>query len=176
MQREIDSLARDEMDRSQREYYLRHQMKAIMSELGEGGELAEEVDQYRQKVAKLKLSEEATEEFERQIKRLERMHPDSSEATTVRNYLDWMTGLPWGKASRDNLDLNKAAKILDEDHYGLDKVKERILEYLAVRKLKKKSKGPILCFVGRPASARPRSDAPSPARSGGSSSGWPSAG
>ena len=150
MQREIDSLARDEMDRSQREYYLRHQMKAIQSELGEGNELGEEVEQYRQKAAKLKMPEEAREELDRQLRKLERMHPDSSEATSVRNYLDWLTTLPWGKSSRDNLDLIKAKNILDEDHYGLDKIKERILEYLSVRKLKKKSKGPILCFVGPP--------------------------
>ena len=150
MQREIDSLARDEMDRSQRESYLRHQMKAIMEELGEGNELAEEIEQYRRKAKKLGLAGEASEEFDRQLKRLERMHPDSSEASTVRNYLDWLTGLPWGKATRDNLDLVKAARILDEDHHGLDKVKDRILEYLAVRKLKRNSKGPILCFVGPP--------------------------
>jgi len=150
MQREIDSLARDEMDRSQREYYLRHQMKAIMTELGEGNELAEEIDQYREKVQQLKMPKEATEEFERQLKKLERMHPESSEAGTVRNYLDWITSLPWGKPTRDNLDLDKAVRILDEDHYGLEKVKERIIEYLAVRKLRRKSKGPILCFVGPP--------------------------
>ena len=150
MQREIDSLARDEMDRSQREYYLRHQMKAIQTELGEGNELTEEIEQYRQKAAKLKMPKDATEEFQRQMRKLERMHPDSSEATTVRNYLDWLTSLPWGKTTRDNLDLVKAKKILDDDHYGLDKVKERILEYLSVRKLKKKMKGPILCFVGPP--------------------------
>jgi len=150
MQREIDSLARDEMDRSQREYYLRHQMKAIMMELGEGNELTEEIDQYRQQASQQKMSEEATEEFNRQIKKLERMHPDSSEASTVRGYLDWLTTIPWGKLTRDNLDLDKAARILDEDHYGLEKIKERILEYLAVRKLKKRSKGPILCFVGPP--------------------------
>ncbi len=150
MQREIDSLARDEMDRSQREYYLRHQMKAIMMELGEGNELTEEIEQYREKADQLKMPKEAMEEFERQMKKLERMHPDSSEASTVRNYLDWITTLPWGKTTRDNLDLTKAAGILDEDHYGLEKVKERILEYLAVRKLKKRSKGPIMCFVGPP--------------------------
>ena len=150
MQREIDSLARDEMDRSQREYYLRHQMKAIQTELGEGNELSEEVEQYRHKGAKLKMPKEAEEEFVRQLRKLERMHPDSSEATTVRNYLDWLTTLPWGKTTKDNLDLVKAKQILDEDHYGLEKIKERILEYLSVRKLKKKSKGPILCFVGPP--------------------------
>jgi len=150
MQREIDSLARDEMDRSQREYFLRHQMKAIMMELGEGNETAEELELYRSRIRDQKIPQEASEELERQLKKLERMHPDSSEATTVRNYLDWLTTLPWSKTTRDNLDLVKAAKILDEDHYGLDKIKERILEYLSVRKLKKKSKGPILCFVGPP--------------------------
>ncbi|HKQ61546.1 MAG TPA: endopeptidase La [Candidatus Polarisedimenticolaceae bacterium] len=150
MQREIDSLARDEMDRSQREYYLRHQMKAIMSELGESSEVTEEIEQYREKAKKLKLPEEAAEELERQLKRLERTHPDSSESSTVRNYLDWLTTLPWGVMTRDNLDLNKAARILDQDHYGLDKVKERILEYLAVRKLNRHGRGPILCFAGPP--------------------------
>ncbi|HXV78017.1 MAG TPA: endopeptidase La [Candidatus Polarisedimenticolaceae bacterium] len=150
MQREIDSLARDEMDRSQREYYLRHQMKAIMTELGEGNELAEEVEQYRAKASGLKISAEGREELDRQLKKLERMHPDSSEATTVRNYLDWLTSLPWGRLTRDNLDLAKGAQILDDDHYGLERIKDRILEYLAVRKLKKQSKGPILCFVGPP--------------------------
>jgi len=150
MQREIDSLARDEMDRSQREYYLRHQMKAIMSELGEGNELLEEIDQYREKASKFKMSEEAAEEFERQLKKMERMHPDSSEATTVRSYLDWLTSLPWSRVTRDNLDLAKAAQILDEDHHALEKIKDRILEYLAVRKLKRKTQGSILCFVGPP--------------------------
>jgi ATP-dependent Lon protease len=150
MQREIDSMARDEMDRSQREYYLRHQMKAIMTELGEGNELYEEIEQYRERAKKAKMPEGALEELERQLKKLERMHPDAAEASTVRNYLDWLTGMPWGIATRDNLDLRKAARILDEDHHGLVKVKERILEYLAVRKLRKKSKGPILCFVGPP--------------------------
>jgi ATP-dependent Lon protease len=150
MQREIDSMARDEMDRSQREYYLRHQMKAIMNELGEGNELADEADEFRAKVQALEIPEHVREELDRQLKRLEKMHPDSAEASTLRTYLDWLTGLPWGKTTRDNLNLKKAAAILEEDHYGLEKVKERILEYLAVRKLKRKSKGPILCFVGPP--------------------------
>ena len=150
MQREIDSLARDEMDRSQREYYLRHQMKAIMMELGEGGDMADEIEQYRSRVVDVDLPEEVEEELERQLKRLERMHPDSSESTTVRNYLDWLTGLPWGEYSEDNLDLVKAAEILDADHYGLEPIKDRILEYLSVLKLSEKGKGPILCFVGPP--------------------------
>ncbi len=150
MQREIDSMAKDEMDRSQREVYLRHQMKAIMSELGEGNELGEEIDSCREKARELELSPQAAEEVDRQLKKLERMHPDAAEAATVRNYLEWILGMPWGKTTKDNLDLAKARAILDEDHYALDPVKDRILEYLAVRKLRKKSKGPILCFVGPP--------------------------
>jgi ATP-dependent Lon protease len=150
MQREIDSMAKDEMDRSQREVYLRHQMKAIMSELGEGNELGEEIERHREKARELVLSPQAAEEVDRQLKKLERMHPDAAEAATVRNYLDWILGMPWGKTTKDNLDLAKARAILDEDHYALEPIKDRILEYLAVRKLKKKSKGPILCFVGPP--------------------------
>jgi ATP-dependent Lon protease len=150
MQREIDSMAKDEMDRSQREVYLRHQMKAIMSELGEGNELGEEIERCREKARELALPPPAAEEIERQLKKLERMHPDAAEASTVRNYLDWILGMPWGRSTKDNLDLAKARTILDEDHYALEPIKDRILEYLAVRKLKKKSKGPILCFVGPP--------------------------
>jgi ATP-dependent Lon protease len=150
MQREIDSMAKDEMDRSQREFYLRHQMKAILAELGEGNELAEEIDQYREKAAELGLPEAAQAEFDRQLKRLERLHPDSAETATVRNYLDWIVGLPWAKRVKDSLDLENARRILDEDHTGLEPVKDRILEYLAVRQLRKASKGPILCFVGPP--------------------------
>jgi ATP-dependent Lon protease len=125
-------------------------MKAIQQELGEGNELQEEIDQYRKKIKKAKMPPEVAEESERQVGRLERMHPDAAETATLRNYLDWMIGLPWAKSTKDNLDLKKAQKILDEDHYGLEKIKERILEHLAVRKLKKDSKGPILCFVGPP--------------------------
>jgi ATP-dependent Lon protease len=154
MQREIDSLARDEMDRSQREFYLRHQMKAILSELGEGNELAEEIEQYRAKVVALRMPAEVREEYDRQLKKLERMHPDSSESSTLRNYLDWMVGMPWGKTTRDSGDLVKAARILDEDHFGLEKVKERILEHLSVRKLNRHSHGPILCFVGPPGTGK----------------------
>jgi ATP-dependent Lon protease len=150
MQQEISSLAKGEMDRSQREYFLRQQLKAIQSELGEGSDLAEEVRQLRDKARKAKMPKEVLEEVDRQIGKLERMHPDSAETATLRNYLDWMVGLPWSKSTRDNLDLKAAERILDEDHYGLEKIKERILEYLAVRKLKEKMKGPILCFVGPP--------------------------
>ena len=150
MQREIDSMAKDEMDRSQREVYLRHQMKAIMAELGEGNEFGDEIERCREKARELALSPQAAEEIERQLKKLERMHPDAAEASTVRNYVEWILGMPWGKTTKDNLDLAKARAILDEDHYALDPIKDRILEYLAVRKLRKKSKGPILCFVGPP--------------------------
>jgi ATP-dependent Lon protease len=150
VQSDINAQARGEIDRNQREFYLRQQMKAIQQELGEGNELQEEIDQYRKKIKKAKMPAEVAEESERQVGRLERMHPDAAETATLRNYLDWMIGLPWAKSTKDNLDLKKAQKILDEDHYGLEKIKERILEHLAVRKLKKDSRGPILCFVGPP--------------------------
>jgi ATP-dependent Lon protease len=150
IQNDINTQARGEMDKSQREFYLRQQMKAIQQELGEGNELQEEIEQYRSKIKKAKLPQEVSEEAERQLGRLERMHPDAAETATLRNYLDWMVSLPWSKSTKDNLDLKKAQKILDEDHYGLEKIKERIIEHLAVRKLKKNTRGPILCFVGPP--------------------------
>ncbi|HYR87617.1 MAG TPA: endopeptidase La [Terriglobia bacterium] len=150
VQNDINTQARGEMDKSQREFYLRQQMKAIQTELGEGNEIQEELEQYRAKIKKSKMPQEVTEEADRQLGRLERMHPDAAETATLRNYLDWMVSLPWSKSTKDNLDLKKAQKILDEDHYGLEKIKERIIEHLAVRKLKKNSKGPILCFVGPP--------------------------
>ncbi len=151
MQQEISSAAQGEMNKSQREYFLRQQLKAIQSELGEGEELTEEVENYRKKIEERMIPPEAREEIEKQIKRLERSHPDSAETSIIRTYLDWMTGLPWGVMSQDNLELGRARTILDEDHYDLEKIKERILEYLAVRKLRgAKMKGPILCFVGPP--------------------------
>ena len=150
MQQEISSQAKGEMDRSQREFFLRQQLKAIQSELGEGNELAEEIAQLKEKAHKAKMPRPVMEEVERQLKKLERMHPDAAETATLRNWLDWMVTLPWGKTTKDSLDLLAAQKILDEDHYGLEKVKERIVEYLAVRKLKEKTKGPLLCFVGPP--------------------------
>jgi ATP-dependent Lon protease len=150
MQQEISTQAKGEMDRSQREFFLRQQLKAIQSELGEGNELSEEIAALKEKSHKAKMPKPVMEEVERQLKKLERMHPDSAETATLRNWLDWMVGLPWGKQTKDNLDLIEAQKILDEDHYGLEKVKERIVEYLAVRKLKDKMKGPLLCFVGPP--------------------------
>src|SRR5437867_3793426 len=150
IQNDINTQARGEMDKSQREFYLRQQMKAIQQELGEGNELQEDIEQYRAKIKKAKMPQEVAEEAERQLGRLERMHPDAAETATLRNYLDWMVSLPWSKSTKDNLDLKKAQKILDEDHYGLEKIKDRIVEHLAVRKLKKDTKGPILCFVGPP--------------------------
>jgi ATP-dependent Lon protease len=150
VQQEINAAARSDIDRSQREYFLRQQLKAIQSELGEGNELFEEIEAYRDKILKAKMPEGAEEEALRQLKKLERMHPDTAETATLRNWLDIMVDLPWSNASVDNLDLKKAEVILDEDHYGLERVKERIVESLAVRKLKKKPKGSILCLVGPP--------------------------
>lgn len=150
VQAEINTQARADIDRSQREYFLRQQLKAIQSELGEGNELFEEIEQYRDKILKAKMPSHAEEEALRQLKKLERMHPDTAETATLRNWLDIMTELPWSKASKDNLNLKKAEKILDEDHYGLERVKERIVEALAVRKLREKPKGSILCLVGPP--------------------------
>ncbi|MBI3449119.1 MAG: endopeptidase La [Acidobacteria bacterium] len=150
MQQEINTHTREEIDKSQKEYFLRQQMKAIQQELGEGNELAEEIEALRTKARKAKMPEKVAEEFDRQLGKLERMHPDAAETATLRNYLDWMVEVPWSKETKDNLDIRKAHSILDDDHFGLDKVKDRILEYLSVRKLKKKMKGPILCFVGPP--------------------------
>ncbi|HEY8562108.1 MAG TPA: endopeptidase La [Pyrinomonadaceae bacterium] len=150
VQQEINTQARADIDRSQREYFLRQQLKAIQSELGEGNELFEEIEQYRDKILKAKMPSHAEEEALRQLKKLERMHPDTAETATLRNWLDIMTELPWAKSSKDNLNLRKAERILDEDHYGLERVKERIIEALAVRKLREKPKGSILCLVGPP--------------------------
>jgi len=150
VQSKISSEAKGEMEKLQKQYFLRQQMKAIQKELGEGTEIQEEIKAYQEKLKKLKVTQEVREELEKQIKRLSQMHPESAETAVVRNYLDWMFSLPWNKSTVDNLDLRKAKQILDEDHYGLDKVKERIIEYLGVRKLSKKIKGPILCFVGPP--------------------------
>ncbi len=150
VQQEINTQARADIDRSQREYFLRQQLKAIQGELGEGNELFEEVESYRNKILKIKMPENAEEEALRQLKKLERMHPDTAETATLRNWLDIMTDLPWSKQSKDNLNLKKAERILNEDHYGLDRVKERIIEALAVRTLMEKPKGSILCLVGPP--------------------------
>jgi ATP-dependent Lon protease len=150
VQSKISTEAKGEMDKLQKQYYLRQQMKAIQKELGETTEIQEEIKGFQDRLKKLRVADEVREEIEKQITRLAQMHPESAETAVVRNYLDWMFALPWNKITIDNLDLVKAKEILDEDHYGLDKVKERILEYLGVRKLSKKIKGPILCFVGPP--------------------------
>lgn len=151
MQARIRSQAKDEMSKSQREYFLREQMRAIKNELGENDSKTEEMEELRERVLKAGMPEVVQAEALKQLGRLERMHPDASEASMVRTYLDWMVDLPWSKNTVDNLDLSRAQKILDEDHYDLHKAKDRILEFLAVRKLKEKNmKGPILCFVGPP--------------------------
>lgn len=150
MQAKIQSQAREEMTKSQREYYLREQMRAIKSELGEADERTKEFKELRQKIKKAKMPEEVEKEVRKEMGRLDQMHPDSAEASIVRTYLDWLTEMPWSKSTPNNLDIKKAKNVLDEDHYNLEKVKERILEYLSVHKLKKRMKGPILCFIGPP--------------------------
>ncbi|MCH6556663.1 MAG: endopeptidase La [Nitrospirae bacterium] len=150
MQQKIQAQAKGEIDKTQREYFLREQLKAIQKELGELDERAEEIAEFRKRIKDAKMPEKVFKECEKQLKRLEKMHPDTAESATVRTYLELMVELPWSKKSKDNLDIKAATKVLDEDHYDLEKVKERILEYLAVRKLKDKMKGPILCFVGPP--------------------------
>jgi len=150
MQAKIQSQAREEMSKTQREYFLREQLKAIKSELGEIDDKAQEISELREKIKKAKMPPEVEKETNKQLNRLEQMHPESAEATIVRTYMDWLVELPWSFSTIDNLDIKKAKQVLDEDHYDLEKVKERILEYLGVRKLKEKMKGPILCFVGPP--------------------------
>jgi ATP-dependent Lon protease len=154
VQQKITMEAKGEMDKSQREYYLRQHRKAIQTELGEGNELAEEIEGFRARLAKLKVPEDIMEEIERNIKKLERMHPDSSDTAVTRTYLEWMTEMPWGLVSEDNLDLKRAQQVLEEDHHGLDKIKERLMEYLAVRKLNPDQRGTILCFVGPPGTGK----------------------
>jgi ATP-dependent Lon protease len=150
VQQKIQSEARGEIDKTQREYFLREQLKAIQKELGDIDERAEEIKEFRKKIEEAKMPEKVMKEAEKQLKRLEKMHPDSAESATVRTYLDWMVELPWSKSTKDNLDIKAAEKVLNDDHYDLEKVKERILEYLSVRKLKEKMKGPIICFIGPP--------------------------
>lgn len=146
----INLRVRRQMEKLQKEYYLREQMKAIQKELGERDGLSAEIQEYREKITEAHLPEEAEKKALKEVERLEKMPPLSPEAAVIRNYLDWLIVLPWAKISEDQVDLKKAAAILDEDHYGLKKPKERILEYLAVRKLTQKIKGPIICFVGPP--------------------------
>jgi ATP-dependent Lon protease len=150
----IQTKVKDDIDKSQRDYYLRQQMKAIKQELGETDENTVETDEYRKKIEEKNLPEEAKKEALRELERLSRMHPSSAEYTVSSTYLDWITALPWNNSTTDNLDIAKARQVLDEDHYGLIKPKKRIIEYLAVRKLKPDSKGPILCFVGPPGTGK----------------------
>jgi ATP-dependent Lon protease len=151
MQARIRSTAKDEMTKSQREYFLREQMRAIKNELGEQDQKGEELEELRQKITDAGMPENVQTEALKQLARLERMHPDASEASMVRTYLDWMVDLPWNKSSQDSIDIPRAQSILDDDHFELKKAKDRILEFLAVRKLKPNDmKGPILCFCGPP--------------------------
>ena len=150
VEKKIKTRVKSQMERTQREYYLNEQMKAIQKELGDGEDGQNEIAELEARVNDTKLSKEAKEKAEAEIKKLKSMSPMSAEATVVRNYLDWLLCLPWGTKSRVKKDLNKAQTILDDDHYSLDKVKERIIEYLAVQQRSKKVKGPIMCLVGPP--------------------------
>jgi ATP-dependent Lon protease len=150
MQAKILSQAKEEMSKTQREYFLREQMKAIRSELGETDEREEEVRDLRKRIKKAKLPRDIEKEAKKQIERLEMMHPDAIESNMLRTYIEWLIDLPWSNSTQDNIVIDNVRAILDEDHYGLDKVKERILEFLSVIKLKGEMKGPILCFVGPP--------------------------
>jgi ATP-dependent Lon protease len=150
MQEQISTQVRGEIDRNQREFLLRQQLRTIQQELGEVDDVEHEIAEYREKAATVGLSQEAREAVDRQLRRLGSMHPESAESSVARTWLDWMTSLPWATVSEENLDISAARAILDEDHFDLEKVKERILEFLAVRQLRPQGKGPILCFVGPP--------------------------
>ncbi len=150
MQAKIQSDVKDEISKSQRDYFLREQVRAIHKELGESDDKAKEIADYKKMIRSARMPMEADKEALKQLKRLEQMHPDSAEASVVRTYLDWLVDMPWSKTTKDFIDIKHAKKVLDKDHFGLNKVKDRILEYLSVRKLNPKMKGPILCFVGPP--------------------------
>jgi len=150
----IQSQVQTELNKNQREYYLRQQLKAIQKELGEGDPRSSEIEEIEKKIEDAKMPEEARKAADKELERLRMIPPESAEHTVVRTYLDWLVGLPWGVSTEDNLDIKNARQTLDEDHYDLEKVKERILEFLAVRKLKQDSKGPILCFVGPPGTGK----------------------
>ena len=150
VERRIRSRVKKQMERSQKEYYLNEQMRAIQKELGEKDEFKNEIQEIEEKIKQKKLSPEAKDKVEKELKKLKMMSPMSAEATVVRNYIDWILSLPWNEFTDDKLDINEAEKVLEDDHYGLEKVKERILEYLAVQSLVGKIKGPILCLVGPP--------------------------
>ncbi len=154
LQAKIRSQAKDEMTKSQKEYFLREQIRAIKNELGDSDGKGEEVDELKDKILAQRMPPEVEREALKQLARLEKMHPEASEASMLRTYLDWLVDTPWSKQTKDNLDLTRALEILDDDHFNLQKVKERILEYLAVRKLKNKIRGPILCFAGPPGTGK----------------------
>lgn len=150
VERKIRTRVKKQMEKTQREYYLNEQMQAIQKELGERDEFKSEIQELEEKIKNLKMSAEANKKVKKELKKLKMMSPMSAEATVVRNYIDWIISLPWGEFSKDVLEIKEAEKVLDEDHYGLKKAKERILEYLAVQTLVEKMKGPILCLVGPP--------------------------
>jgi ATP-dependent Lon protease len=150
MQAKIQSQAKEEISKTQREYFLREQMRAIKNELGEGDERAEEIGEIKEGMKSANMPREVEKEAQRQLRRLEQMHPEAAEASMVRTYIDWLVEMPWNVSTPDNMNIKEARNVLDEDHYDLEKVKERIVEFLAVHKLKKQMKGPILCFVGPP--------------------------
>ncbi len=150
----IQNQAQVELGKAHREYVLREQLKAIQNELGEGDEKGQEIAEFNDKIEQSNMPDEVRDKAEKELRRLERMHPDSAESSVVRTYLDWLTNLPWSLSSADNLDIHHVQKILDEDHYGLDKIKERLLEYLSVKKVKPDMRGPILCFVGPPGTGK----------------------
>ena len=150
----IQSQVQTELNKNQREYYLRQQLKAIQKELGEGDPRTSEVEEIEKKIEEAKMSPEARKVADKELERLKMIPPESAEHTVVRTYLDWLVSLPWGVSTEDNLDIRHARQVLDEDHYDLEKIKERILEFLAVRKLKNDTKGPILCFVGPPGTGK----------------------
>ncbi|PWB67942.1 MAG: endopeptidase La [Deltaproteobacteria bacterium] len=150
IERRIRGRVKKQMEKTQREFYLNEQMRAIQKELGQGEEGRTELDELEEKIKKRGMGKEANQKAQKEIKKLRMMSPMSAEATVSRNYIDWLVSIPWQERTEDKLDIATAEKVLDEDHYGLEKVKERILEYLAVRKLVSKLKGPILCFVGPP--------------------------
>ncbi|SDF19726.1 endopeptidase La [Sporolituus thermophilus] len=150
LEKKINVRVRKQMEKTQKEYYLREQLKAIQKELGEKDDRLAEADEYRQRLKELDVPKEVAEKINKEIERLEKMPPMAAESAVIRTYLDWLLALPWTKETTDRLDIAVAEKILDEDHYGLQKVKERILEYLSVRKLTETMKGPILCLVGPP--------------------------
>jgi len=150
MQAKILSQAKDEMTKSQRDYFLREQMKAIKNELGESDERTEEIEDLHKRIKKAKMPKDIEKEAKKQLDRLDMMHPDAIESSMIRTYIEWLVELPWSISTKDNIDIKMAKKVLDEDHFDLEKVKERILEFLSVIKLKGEIKGPIICFVGPP--------------------------